>query len=170
MHINPANYSLPVVMAVALHLGISALFLFEWQAATPPQKVPEHIVARVIAVENQAEKQRKEKHQQQVDRQKRVAAEKARKQKQADLAKRKAIEKKKAAEKKAEQQRKLALKKAEEAKKAAQETARLEKEAQQQAEQEDTNIRSEIMQLKKRLAGTDVELQRTNTTLRWENN
>ena len=41
---------------------------------------------------------------------------------------------------------------------------------QQQAEQEDTNIRSEIMQLKKRLAGTDVELQRTNTTLRWENN
>jgi len=37
---------------------------------------------------------------------------------------------------------------------------------QQQAEQEDTNIRSEIMQLKKRLAGTDVELQRTNTTLR----
>ena len=35
-----------------------------------------------------------------------------------------------------------------------------------QAEQEDTNIRSEIMQLKKRLAGTDVELQRTNTTLR----
>ena len=41
---------------------------------------------------------------------------------------------------------------------------------QQQAEQEDTNIRSEIVQLKKRLAGTDVELQRTNTTLRWENN
>ena len=40
---------------------------------------------------------------------------------------------------------------------------------QQQAEQEDTNIRSEIMQLKKRLVGTDVELQRTNTTLRWEN-
>lgn len=30
----------------------------------------------------------------------------------------------------------------------------------------DTNIRSEIMQLKQRLAGTDVELQRTNTTLR----
>lgn len=30
----------------------------------------------------------------------------------------------------------------------------------------DSNIRSEIMQLKQRLAGTDVELQRTNTTLR----
>ena len=32
----------------------------------------------------------------------------------------------------------------------------------------DENIRGEIMQLKHRLAGTDLELQRTNTTLRFE--
>jgi len=30
----------------------------------------------------------------------------------------------------------------------------------------DENIRGEILQLKHRLAGTDLELQRTNTTLR----
>ena len=30
----------------------------------------------------------------------------------------------------------------------------------------DENIRGEILQLKQRLAGTDLELQRTNTTLR----
>ena len=36
----------------------------------------------------------------------------------------------------------------------------------QMESESDTNIRSEIMQLKQRLAGTDVELQRTNTTLR----
>ena len=30
----------------------------------------------------------------------------------------------------------------------------------------DENIRGEILQLKHRLAGTDIELQRTNTTLR----
>ena len=33
----------------------------------------------------------------------------------------------------------------------------------------DENIRGEIMQLKHRLAGTDLELQRTNTTLRFDN-
>ena len=33
----------------------------------------------------------------------------------------------------------------------------------------DENIRGEIMQLKHRLAGTDLELQRTNTTLRLDN-
>ena len=32
----------------------------------------------------------------------------------------------------------------------------------------DENIRGEIMQLKHRLAGTDIELQRTNTTLRFD--
>ena len=31
----------------------------------------------------------------------------------------------------------------------------------------DENIRGEILQLKQRLAGTDLELQRTNTTLRY---
>ena len=31
----------------------------------------------------------------------------------------------------------------------------------------DENIRGEILQLKHRLAGTDMELQRTNTTLRY---
>ena len=31
----------------------------------------------------------------------------------------------------------------------------------------DENIRGEILQLKQRLAGTDLELQRTNTTLRF---
>ena len=34
------------------------------------------------------------------------------------------------------------------------------------ADQEDPNIRAEIMQLKNRLAGTDQELQKTNHTLR----
>ena len=33
-------------------------------------------------------------------------------------------------------------------------------------DQEDPNIRAEIMQLKHRLAGTDQELQKTNQTLR----
>ena len=32
----------------------------------------------------------------------------------------------------------------------------------------DENIRGEILQLKHRLAGTDIELQRTNTTLRFD--
>ena len=32
----------------------------------------------------------------------------------------------------------------------------------------DEHIRGEILQLKHRLAGTDLELQRTNTTLRFE--
>ena len=34
----------------------------------------------------------------------------------------------------------------------------------------DENIRGEILQLKQRLAGTDLELQRTNTTLRYVTN
>merc|ERR1711899_55324 len=37
---------------------------------------------------------------------------------------------------------------------------------QDQLDQEDPNIRAEIMQLKNRLAGTDQELQKTNHTLR----
>ena len=38
----------------------------------------------------------------------------------------------------------------------------------ERGDEEDPNIRAEIMQLKQRLVGTDQELQKTNQTLRYE--
>ena len=37
----------------------------------------------------------------------------------------------------------------------------------ERGDEDDPNIRAEIMQLKQRLAGTDQELQKTNQTLRY---
>ena len=39
----------------------------------------------------------------------------------------------------------------------------------ERGDEDDPNIRAEIMQLKQRLAGTDQELQKTNQTLRYTN-
>ena len=139
MRSNPGGYSLPVVLAVGLHLLVASLFLLEWQTPEPPRPVPVHITARVIAVENQAEVQKKQREQQRQKVEARRKADAVKKKKQAELERRKAREKKQAADK-AEQQRKLALKQAEEAR-AAEEKARQEREAQEEKERAEQEAR-----------------------------
>lgn len=158
MRSNPAGYSLPVVLAVGLHLLVASLFLLEWQAPTPPKEIPRHIVAKVVAVENQADKQRKEKaRQRQEQKQKNAEAlHKQRQQEKKAAEARKVAEQKKKAAAEAERKRQLALKKqaeekAEKERKAAEaEKVRQQKEAEEERQRQEQEAR-ELAELEQQM-------------------
>jgi len=145
MRSNSTSYSLPVVLAVGLHLAVAALFLFEWQPPAPPKVIPKHIMANVIAVENQADKQRKDKARQRQE-QKQKAADALSKQRQKEKKAqdaRKAADKKKKAAEEAEHKRQLALKKKAEEKAEKERKAAVAEKARQQKEAEEERQRQE---------------------------
>jgi len=137
---DPNSYTIPVIIALVLHLIAALLLWIEWPAEhkkVMAEPTPKHIQAKVIQTENKAVKQRREAEQ------KRLAKKRRDEKRRKELARKKAAEKKRlAAKKKAEADKKKALEKkrlAEKKKQEAAEKARIAQEkarAEQQAEEE----------------------------------
>ena len=127
---HPGSYTLPVIIAVLIHLFAAVLLIAEWRRDTQimPEPVPPHMVANVIQEENRAVKDReKQKADAERRRLEKLAREKAAREK---ALKEKAAREKAAADKAAKE--KAAAEKAAKEKAAAQKAAK-EKAAQEKA-------------------------------------
>jgi len=130
---HPGSYTLPVIIAVLIHLFAAVLLIAEWRRDTQimPEPVPPHMVANVIQEENRAVKDReKQKADAERRRLEKLAREKAAREK---ALKEKAAREKAAADKAAKE--KAAAEKAA-AEKAAKEKAAAQKAAKEKAAQE----------------------------------
>ena len=165
--LDPQNYTLPIVIAVSVHLLVALMLWVEWPGQhkkVMAEPTPKHIQAKVIQTENKAVKKRREAEK------KRLAKKRRDEKRRKELARKKAAEKKRlaakkkaeAAKKKEEAAKKKALEKkrlAEKKKKEAAKKAELERQqalAEQQAE-EDRRLAEELEQEEEMLQAMAAE-------------